>query len=88
MAVLFENMLMQLADSQRDTLAYVLGATFLMFVVLLRSLGLATLALLPNVLGERQPMFISSVIVHWQNTGSALLQWHQAAAFLLMNYQN
>ena len=50
MAVLFENMLMQLAGSQRDTLAYVLGATFLMFAVLLRSIALAIMALLPNVL--------------------------------------
>ena len=50
MLVLFNSMLQQLFDSQIDTLAYVLGATFLMFVVLLRSVLYAVLGLLPNVL--------------------------------------
>ena len=50
MLLLFNSMLVQLFDSQVDTLAYVLGATFVMFVVLLRSLLYAVLGLLPNVL--------------------------------------
>ena len=50
MMVLFNDMLQQLADSQRETLTYVIGATFFMFALLLRSLLLALLALVPNVL--------------------------------------
>jgi predicted RND superfamily exporter protein len=50
MLVLFNNTLKQLFQSQTNTLVYVLGATFIMFVVLLRSLKLAVLGLVPNVL--------------------------------------
>lgn len=50
MVVLFNDMLKQLADSQMRTLLYVISATFLMFSVLLRSLQLALIALLPNIL--------------------------------------
>ncbi|MFT5561290.1 MAG: putative RND superfamily exporter protein [Sulfitobacter sp.] len=50
MIVLFSDMLKQLADSQIRTLGYVIGATLLMFAVLLRSLKLAFIALVPNVL--------------------------------------
>jgi uncharacterized protein len=50
MMVMFDNMLKQLFSSQVNTLAYVLLATFLMFVVLLRSVSYALLGLLPNVL--------------------------------------
>lgn len=49
-AALFEKMLKQLASSQRDTLIYVLIATFTMFALLLRSISLAALALMPNAL--------------------------------------
>ena len=50
MLLLFNSMLVQLFDSQVDTLAYVLAATFVMFVVLLRSVMYALLGLLPNIL--------------------------------------
>lgn len=48
--VMFDNMLNQLFDSQVDTLAYVLLAALVMFLVLLRSLVYATLGVIPNVL--------------------------------------
>ncbi|MEZ5524135.1 MAG: MMPL family transporter [Pseudomonadales bacterium] len=50
MMVLFNNMLKQLFNSQTSTLAYVLLATFVMFALLLRSLNLALIGLLPNVI--------------------------------------
>ena len=50
MMVLFDSMLKQLFRSQLDTLVYVLLATFLMFLILLRSLLYAVLGLIPNVL--------------------------------------
>lgn len=50
MMVLFNNMLKQLFDSQTSTLAYVLFATLVMFALLVRSLTLALLGLLPNVM--------------------------------------
>lgn len=50
MMVLFNSMLKQLFDSQVDTLAYVLGAAFLMLLILLRSVTFAILGLLPNLL--------------------------------------
>ncbi|MEX2326536.1 MAG: MMPL family transporter, partial [Pseudomonadales bacterium] len=50
MMVLFDDMLKQLADSQRQTLLYVVLATFVMFALLLRSPLLALLALIPNVI--------------------------------------
>ena len=49
MFVLFNDMLRQLADSQLRTLFYVVGATFLMFSLMLRSIPLALVALIPNV---------------------------------------
>ena len=50
MLVLFNDMLQELFNSQRDTLAYVLLATLLMFLILLRSVKFAVLGLLPNIL--------------------------------------
>ncbi len=50
MVVLFNDMLQQLAESQLRTLTYVTIATFLMFSVLLRSIQLAIIALIPNVI--------------------------------------
>lgn len=50
MMVLFNDMLTQLYDSQLRTLGYVVLATFLMFSLLLRSVTLAVLALIPNVI--------------------------------------
>jgi uncharacterized protein len=50
MMVMFDTMLKQLFMSQIDTLAWVLLATFLMFLILLRSITYAVLGLLPNVL--------------------------------------
>ncbi len=50
MMVLFNDMLKQLADSQIRTLFYLLITTFLMFSLLLRSIPLAILALIPNML--------------------------------------
>ena len=50
MVVLFNDMLQQLADSQSRTILYVIAATFVMFLLLLRSLKLAVIALVPNIL--------------------------------------
>ena len=50
MYVLFGQSIRQLFDSQRDTLLYVIIATLMMFVVLLRSLPLGGVALTVNVL--------------------------------------
>ena len=50
MLVLFNDMLQELFVSQRDTLAYVLLATLLMFLILLRSVKFALIGLAPNVL--------------------------------------
>ncbi|NJN51177.1 MAG: MMPL family transporter [Gammaproteobacteria bacterium] len=50
MLVLFNNTLRQLFESQTSTISYVLIATFAMFLVLLRSVKLAILGLIPNVL--------------------------------------
>lgn len=50
MMVLFNNMLKQLFDSQTSTLLYVLLATLAMFTLLLRSVNLAVLGVLPNVM--------------------------------------
>lgn len=50
MMVLFNDMLTQLYDSQLRTLGYLVLATFIMFSLLLRSVLLATLALIPNVI--------------------------------------
>ncbi len=50
MVVLFNDMLKQLAESQARTLGHVIIATFVMFSILLRSLQLAVIALVPNVL--------------------------------------
>ncbi|TDJ23794.1 MAG: hypothetical protein E2O59_13545 [Gammaproteobacteria bacterium] len=50
MMVLFNSMLLQLFDSQLDSLGYVLLAAFLMLLVLLRSLLYALIGLIPNIL--------------------------------------
>ena len=50
MVVLFNGMLQELFASQRDTLIYVVLATFAMFLILLRSLKFALLGLVPNLL--------------------------------------
>jgi predicted RND superfamily exporter protein len=50
MLVLFNSMLNQLFSSQVDTLAYVLLATFTMFLILMRSVLYAVLGLVPNIL--------------------------------------
>ncbi|MEQ8692258.1 MAG: MMPL family transporter, partial [Pseudomonadales bacterium] len=52
MMVLFNGMLSQLLESQVNTLAYILLAVFIMFLVLLRSLGLALLGMIPNTLAS------------------------------------
>jgi predicted RND superfamily exporter protein len=56
MMVLFNDMLKQLANSQLRTLAYVVLATFAMFSLLLRSLTLAILALMPNIIAATAVM--------------------------------
>jgi hypothetical protein len=43
-------MLKHLVDSQKSTLVFVIAATFLMFVILLRSVTLAIIGLLPNIM--------------------------------------
>lgn len=50
MLVLFNSMLNKLFASQVDTLAFVLLATFAMFLILMRSVLYAVLGLVPNVL--------------------------------------
>lgn len=50
MAVLFNGMLQHLFDSQTSTLLFVILATLVMFILLLRSLTLAVVGLIPNVL--------------------------------------
>lgn len=50
MMVLFNNMLKQLFASQTSTIAFVVGATLLMFALLLQSIPLAVMGLLPNVI--------------------------------------
>jgi hypothetical protein len=50
MMVMFNNMLKELFDSQRSSIGFVVGVTFLMFLVLFRSVLLAVLGLVPNVL--------------------------------------
>lgn len=48
--VLFNSMLELLLKSQLSTLAFVIGATFVMFALLLRSVSMALLGLLPNIM--------------------------------------
>lgn len=50
MAVLFNGMLEDLFDSQQSTLIFVIAATFLLFLFLLRSAKLALIGLVPNIL--------------------------------------
>ncbi len=50
MFVLYNNMLLSLFDSQILTLSLVLGVIFVMFIILFRSLKLAVLGILPNIL--------------------------------------
>lgn len=50
MAVLFNGMLQHLFESQKSTLVFVILAILVMFTLLLRSILLAVLGLLPNVL--------------------------------------
>ncbi|MFT7144979.1 MAG: putative RND superfamily exporter protein [Alphaproteobacteria bacterium] len=50
MTVLFNGMLKQLLSSQTSTLLFVIGATFMMFWFLLRSIKMAVIGLIPNVL--------------------------------------
>lgn len=50
MAVLFNGMLEHLFESQRSTLVFVILATLIMFLLLLRSPRLAVVGLIPNVL--------------------------------------
>lgn len=52
MMVLFNGMLTQLLNSQLNTLAYILGVVFIMFLVLLRSWKHAFLGLIPNSLAS------------------------------------
>lgn len=49
-AVLFNNMLEVLLQSQISTILYVILATFTMFAVLLRSVSLAVIGVMPNLL--------------------------------------
>src|SRR5690606_8167528 len=50
MLVLYNNMLQSLFASQIETIAIVMGVIFLMFIVLFRSLYLAVLGIIPNIL--------------------------------------
>jgi predicted RND superfamily exporter protein len=50
MLVLYNNMLQSLFESQIESLAVVMGSIFLMFVLLFRSLRLALLGIIPNLL--------------------------------------
>jgi predicted RND superfamily exporter protein len=50
MLVLYNNMLQSLFQSQIMTLSLVMGMIFLMFIILFRSLSLAVLGIIPNLL--------------------------------------
>lgn len=50
MNVLFNGMLKKLFESQASTLGFVIGATFLMFTILLRCYKMAIIGLFPNVI--------------------------------------
>lgn len=50
MLVLYNNMLQSLFESQIETLSVVMFAIFLMFIILFRSLSLAVLGIIPNLL--------------------------------------
>ncbi|MDH5736897.1 MAG: MMPL family transporter [Gammaproteobacteria bacterium] len=50
MMVLFDDMLSRMFSSQINTLSYVVLATFVMFLLLLRSVILAVVALVPNLI--------------------------------------
>ena len=50
MNVFFNNMLKSLFDSQVSTIGFVIAATFLMFLILLRSVLMALAGVVPNVL--------------------------------------
>lgn len=50
MMVMFNNMLKELFNSQQSSIGLVIGLTFIMFIVLLRSPLLAVIGLLPNIL--------------------------------------
>jgi len=50
MFVLYNNMLLSLFDSQILTLSLVLAVIFIMFIILFRSLKLAVLGIIPNIL--------------------------------------
>lgn len=50
MLVLYNNMLQSLFESQIESISVVMGAIFLMFIVLFRSFWLAVLGIIPNML--------------------------------------
>lgn len=50
MAVLFNDMLRQLLTSQTSTIVFVILATLLMFALLLRSVSMAVIGMIPNLL--------------------------------------
>jgi len=50
MMVMFNNMLKELFNSQQSSIGLVVGLTFVMFIILLRSPLLAVIGLLPNML--------------------------------------
>ncbi len=50
MNVLFNGMLKKLFESQASTLGFVIGATFLMFTILLRCYKMALIGIFPNVI--------------------------------------
>ena len=50
MMVMFNNMLKELFNSQQSSIGLVVGLTFVMFIILLRSPMLALIGLLPNIL--------------------------------------
>ena len=50
MLVLYNNMLASLYESQIETISIVMGVIFLMFIVLFRSVYLAVLGMIPNLL--------------------------------------
>jgi len=62
MAVLFNGMLKQLLDSQTSTLMFVVIATLVMFLLLLRSLRLAVLGLIPNLLAAATALGIMGFV--------------------------
>jgi uncharacterized protein len=76
--VLYNNMLQSLYDSQIATIGAVFGVVWLMFLMLFRSLRIATIAIMPNVL----PIMLVLGTLGWSGTPLDLMTIMTAAITL------